>query len=223
MHKPSLEVVVGCGIDVSAKELAVVVVGSAVQRRTFANCSGSHRLLIRWLQSHARPVRVCLEATGLYSLDLALALHAADGIEIAVLNPNTYTVSHLRCAVAQPTPPTPWCWPSTRGACRLSLATTQRSGPSITRHDSLRDPTARTTEHADQPSTCRYAPSAAFAASTRRTPHTTYIFNPRIRPYRSKSWSVVKICQLRRDVIAQLWIICLALCDFGWSRPSRPA
>ncbi|PYV71358.1 MAG: hypothetical protein DMG97_16520, partial [Acidobacteria bacterium] len=68
MHKPSLEVVVGCGIDVSAKELAVVVVGSAVQRRTFANCSGSHRLLIRWLQSHARPVRVCLEATGLYSL-----------------------------------------------------------------------------------------------------------------------------------------------------------
>ncbi|PYV80092.1 MAG: hypothetical protein DMG96_01770 [Acidobacteria bacterium] len=128
MHKPSLEVVVGCGIDVSAKELAVVVVGSAVQRRTFANCSGSHRLLIRWLQSHARPVRVCLEATGLYSLDLALALHAADGIEIAVLNPNTYTVSHLRCAVAQPTPPTPWCWPSTRGACRLSLATTQRSG-----------------------------------------------------------------------------------------------
>src|SRR5439155_2539392 len=89
MHKPSLEVVVGCGIDVSAKELAVVVVGSAVQRRTFANCSGSHRLLIRCLQSPARPVHVCLEATGLYSLDLALALHAAEGIEIAVLNPNT--------------------------------------------------------------------------------------------------------------------------------------
>ena len=32
-------------------------------------------------------MRVCLEATGLYSLDLALALHAASGIEVAVLNP----------------------------------------------------------------------------------------------------------------------------------------
>lgn len=30
-----------------------------------------------------------MEATGLYSLDLALALHAASGIEVAVLNPKT--------------------------------------------------------------------------------------------------------------------------------------
>jgi transposase len=89
MHKPSSEVVVGCGIDVSAKELVVVIIGSAVQRREFANRSAGHRLLIRWLQSHASTLRVCLEATGLYSLDLALALHAADGIEIAVLNPKT--------------------------------------------------------------------------------------------------------------------------------------
>lgn len=75
MHKQSAEVAVGCGIDVSAKELVVVLVSGAVQRRAFANRSRGHRLLIGWLQSHARPVRVCLEATGLYSLDLALALH----------------------------------------------------------------------------------------------------------------------------------------------------
>src|SRR5260370_22225272 len=33
------------------------------------------------------PVRVSLEATGIYSLDLAFALDAAEGIEVAVLNP----------------------------------------------------------------------------------------------------------------------------------------
>jgi transposase len=32
-------------------------------------------------------VRVFLEATGIYSLDLALALHATSRIELAVLNP----------------------------------------------------------------------------------------------------------------------------------------
>jgi transposase len=32
-------------------------------------------------------VRVTLEATGIYSLDLSIALHAAEGIELAVLNP----------------------------------------------------------------------------------------------------------------------------------------
>ena len=32
-------------------------------------------------------MRVCLEATGRYSLDLALALHSTSGIEVAVLNP----------------------------------------------------------------------------------------------------------------------------------------
>jgi transposase len=32
-------------------------------------------------------VRVSLETTGIYSLDLALVLDAAEGIEVAVLNP----------------------------------------------------------------------------------------------------------------------------------------
>jgi transposase len=89
MHKASSDVAVSCGIDVSAKELVAVVVGSAVQRRVFANRGTGHRSLIRWLHDQASSVRVCLEATGLYSLDVALALHNAEGIEIAVLNPKT--------------------------------------------------------------------------------------------------------------------------------------
>jgi transposase len=39
------------------------------------------------LRKGNQPVRVSLEATGIYSLDLALALDGADDIEVAVLNP----------------------------------------------------------------------------------------------------------------------------------------
>jgi transposase len=42
--------------------------------------------LIHWLGKLGF-VRVCLEATGIYSLDLALALDAAEAMECAVLNP----------------------------------------------------------------------------------------------------------------------------------------
>jgi len=88
MHKQSLQEQVWCGIDVSAAELAVAVLdGAGIQQRTFANRRAQHRALIRWLQQRGAPVRVCLEATGMYSLDLAWALAAAQGIEVAVLNP----------------------------------------------------------------------------------------------------------------------------------------
>lgn len=88
MHKRPLQEVVWCGIDVSATELAVAVVSDAiVQQRSFCNQAGGHRALLAWLQAQARTVWVCLEATGVYSLDLALALHAAPGIAVSVLNP----------------------------------------------------------------------------------------------------------------------------------------
>ena len=61
--------------------------GAARRQRSFPNRTRGHQALIRWLQKDGTRVRVCLEATGLYSLDLALALHAASGIEVAVLNP----------------------------------------------------------------------------------------------------------------------------------------
>ena len=78
-----------CGIDVSAKSLTVAIqrVHQPVEQRSFPNTSVGHRALIVWLRKAKSPVRVSLEATGIYSLDLAFALDAAEGIEVAVLNP----------------------------------------------------------------------------------------------------------------------------------------
>jgi transposase len=89
MHKPSTEVFLGCGIDVSAAQLVVALEdeGSRGLQRSFPNRASGHQALILWLQKSGPRIRVCLEATGLYSLDLALALQAAPGIEVAVLNP----------------------------------------------------------------------------------------------------------------------------------------
>ena len=78
-----------CGVDVSAATLAVAVQheDQPFQQREFANSPSGHQALIAWLGKRKLPVRVSLEATGIYSLDLALALDAATGIEVAVLNP----------------------------------------------------------------------------------------------------------------------------------------
>lgn len=89
MHKLSADVFLCCGIDVSAAQLVVALEGEGGRgwQRSFPNRASGHEALILWLQKNGTRVRVCLEATGLYSLDLALALHAAAGIEVAVLNP----------------------------------------------------------------------------------------------------------------------------------------
>ncbi len=89
MHKSAAEVFLCCGIDVSAAHLVVALEGEGGRglQRSFPNRATGHQALIAWLQKNGIPVRICLEATGLYSLDLALALHAAEGIEVAVLNP----------------------------------------------------------------------------------------------------------------------------------------
>lgn len=89
MHKLSAEGFLCCGIDVSAAQLVVALEGEGGRgrQRSFPNRASGHQALILWLQTSGTRVRVCLEATGLYSLDIALALHAAAGIEVAVLNP----------------------------------------------------------------------------------------------------------------------------------------
>jgi transposase len=78
-----------CGIDVSAATLAVAVMepNQPIKQRQFSNRSSGHKALISWLGKGKAKVRVSLEATGIYSLDLALALDAAPHIELAVLNP----------------------------------------------------------------------------------------------------------------------------------------
>jgi transposase len=78
-----------CGVDVSAETLAVAVLTreGAPQQREFSNTASGHRALIGWLTKGQGRARVSLEATGIYSMDLALALDEAEGIEVAVLNP----------------------------------------------------------------------------------------------------------------------------------------
>jgi transposase len=78
-----------CGVDVSAATLAVAIQqdDQAVEQRKFANSGSGHKALIACLHKRKAWARVSLEATGIYSLDLALALDAADKIEVAVLNP----------------------------------------------------------------------------------------------------------------------------------------
>src|SRR5436309_1726459 len=72
------------GVDVSAKMLAVHRLRDGQQEgREFSNDVAGHRELLKWLGKRAR---VCVEATGVYHLQLALTLRAA-GVELMVVNP----------------------------------------------------------------------------------------------------------------------------------------
>lgn len=74
------------GIDVSARDFTVSIEGRA-ERLTYSNDAAGHEQLVRRLRRRGARARVCLEATGIYHLDLALALHRAAGVEIMVVNP----------------------------------------------------------------------------------------------------------------------------------------
>jgi len=78
-----------CGIDVSAASLAVALIApdGSLARREFSNNASGHEALSVWLKKRDSRVRVSLEATGIYSLDLALALDAEACVELMVLNP----------------------------------------------------------------------------------------------------------------------------------------
>jgi len=80
---------VSVGVDVSQETLDVAVITEREEQRTgrFPNTSAGHRQLIKWLTKGGRCARVVLESTGVYSLDLALALHATRRIEVMVVNP----------------------------------------------------------------------------------------------------------------------------------------
>jgi transposase len=77
------------GVDVSSKELvcATKSAGQPVPLATFANTTAGHKKFIRWATKGGRPARVCLEATGIYSLEFALALHHAENVAVMVVNP----------------------------------------------------------------------------------------------------------------------------------------
>jgi transposase len=89
-----------CGIEVSAREL-VVALGDrrgGTHLRRFANSTVGHRALVKVLKRFGK-VRVVLEATGLYGLDVALALSAEEGIALMVANPRA--VRHFAQAMMQ--------------------------------------------------------------------------------------------------------------------------
>jgi len=75
------------GIDVSAKTVTVVISreGRSGKPREFKNMPQGHTALSNVLRK-AQVTRVCLEATGSYHLDLAVALDDA-GLEVMVINP----------------------------------------------------------------------------------------------------------------------------------------
>jgi transposase len=74
------------GIDVSARSLAVRLEGQDTLLE-FSNDAKGHRALVRRLTQRGRSARACLEASGIYGLDLAIALHGHPRIEVMVVNP----------------------------------------------------------------------------------------------------------------------------------------
>lgn len=77
-----------CGIDVDSRELKVVVrkKGKNGKVQTFKNNALEHQKLANMLRnSHVG--RVCIEATGVYHIDLAVVLSETPGLEVMVLNP----------------------------------------------------------------------------------------------------------------------------------------
>ena len=78
-----------CGVDVGSRELVVAIEAGPgrIWEGVFRNNSAGHRQLIRRLTRTKATARVCVEATGIYHLDLCLALEPTKGIEIMVANP----------------------------------------------------------------------------------------------------------------------------------------
>jgi transposase len=89
-----------CGIEISAKQLVVRLrrQGDLEPLRNFTNTPEGREMVLRYLRQAGRVVRVCLESSGLYGLDLALGLSAAaPGIEVMVANPRA--VRHFASAL----------------------------------------------------------------------------------------------------------------------------
>ena len=78
-----------CGIDVGSKELVVALDSGtgSIWEGVFPNDSAGHRKLVQRLTRSKAVSHVCVEATGIYHLDLCLALDQAKGIEVMVANP----------------------------------------------------------------------------------------------------------------------------------------
>jgi transposase len=91
--------VLAAGCDVSADTLdAARSNAENLEHARFPNTPAGHTALIRWLTEPGLAVRIVLEASGIYGVDLALVLHEADNVEVMVLNPRAakdYRRAHM--------------------------------------------------------------------------------------------------------------------------------
>jgi transposase len=89
-----------CGIEVSQDTLVVALrLGDHDQPgREFPNTPQGHQAVLRFLARAGGRVRVAMESSGLYGLDLALTLHRA-GVALMVANPRA--VRHFATALMQ--------------------------------------------------------------------------------------------------------------------------
>ena len=71
------------GVEIGSRELVVCMHGAWTR---FSNDGSGHRKLLHYLTKRDE-VQVCLEATGNYHLDVALALHGHPRVRLQVLNP----------------------------------------------------------------------------------------------------------------------------------------
>lgn len=79
------------GIDVSARELVVAVQdGDQTRMAVVANQESGHRQLEKQLRALPGEVTICLEASGNYSLDVALMLaRAGERLRVSMINPRS--------------------------------------------------------------------------------------------------------------------------------------
>jgi transposase len=76
------------GIDISNEVFdATMQHDGGFTRRQFPNTKPGHRRFAQWALRRTTSAQVCLEATGVYHLQLALALHRHTDIELMVVNP----------------------------------------------------------------------------------------------------------------------------------------
>jgi len=89
------------GVDVDSQFLVCKIQrnGTDFPVSTFDNTPVGHRQFIKWATKYHKPARVCMEATGVYSLPFALALDQAQRIEVMVMNPKA--IKHFATARLQ--------------------------------------------------------------------------------------------------------------------------
>ena len=89
------------GVDVDSQFLVCKIQrnGKDFPISKFDNTPIGHRQFIKWATKYHKPARVCMEATGVYSLPFALALDQAQNIEVMVMNPKA--IKHFATAYLQ--------------------------------------------------------------------------------------------------------------------------